>query len=316
MRPKPVALPRPAKVESAAPSMSESVADQATRMTDLLLRRDEMALEQELLDAEIERFAIESICGPTDDTQDVETYDGTRGVTRPFVDSLERPIGQLQWLDDLASRFTGPNNSPGDVAGVRWGTGGLIANDTFITAGHCFDQNGGGWMRPRRNGVTIASSEIATLMRINFIYQVNGGTGQVRPGDPFPVVALLEHRLGGLDFAIVRVGKNAAGKLPGEIYGVLSVAAADLTLAGAILCMVQHPSGRPKRVDAGPMLRNVGGKVEYNTLDTEGGSSGSPILSPTGEVIGVHTNGGCTTFSGANFGVAIGAIRNASSIVN
>ncbi|MFO1002341.1 MAG: trypsin-like peptidase domain-containing protein [Planctomycetaceae bacterium] len=297
-------------------STSEGVADQSEKMADLLKRRDVMAFEQEMLDAEIERFAIESICGPTDDTQDVEKYDGTRGVTRQFVDTHERPVGQLQWLDDLAQRFSGPNNSPGDVAGVRWGTGGLIANDLYITAGHCFDANGGGWVRPIRNGVTIAPDEIATLMQINFVYQVDGASGQVRPGDPFPVVALLEHRVGGLDFAIARVGKNAAGKLPGEIYGVLPVAAADLTLAGSVLCMIQHPSGRPKRVDAGPMLRNVGGKIEYNTLDTEGGSSGAPILSPVGELAGVHTNGGCSTFSGANYGVAIGAIRNASSIVN
>ena len=315
MRFKPVALPRPPRAEVAV-AAAESVADGKLLLQEALRRREAMAHELELIDADVERLAIESICGGTDDTQEVETYDGTRGVTRQFVDSHERAIGQLQWFDDLPQRFAGPGESPGDVTGVRWGSGGLIAHDLFITAGHCFDNTGGGWVRPLRNGVTIAPSEVATLMRINFIYQVDGATGQTRPGEPFPVNALLEHRVGGLDFAIVRVGRNAAGQLPGEVYGVLPIASTDLVTGGATLCMIQHPSGRPKRIDAGPLLKNIGGKVEYNTLDTEGGSSGAPLLSTAGEFVGVHTNGGCTQFSGANYGVAINAIRTASSLVN
>lgn len=83
------------------------------------------------------------------------------------------------------------------------------------------------------------------------------------------------------------------------------------------MCMIQHPSGRPKRIEAGPMLSNVGGQMAYDSIDTEGGSSGSPILGAgLGQVVGVHTNGGCTAISGFNFGVAIGAIRAASSVLS
>ncbi len=315
MNPKPVALPRPRRVEVSVAAALEAVGEAQPKLQDMLRRRETLAYELELLDAEVERLAIESICGHVDDTQDVETYDGSLGVTRQFVDDHERSVGQLQWLDDLFGRFNGPNDSPGDVAGVRWGSGGLFANDLFITAGHCFDQHGGGWQRPKRNGVTIPPQEIATLMRINFNYQVDGATGAVRPGAAFPVEALLEYRLGGLDFAIVRVGRNAAGRLPGEDFGTLQAAAADLTTDAATLCLIQHPSGRPKRVEAGPMLHNLGGQIAYDSLDTEGGSSGSPILSDTGEIVGVHTNGGCSAFSGFNFGVAIGAIRGASDVL-
>jgi len=314
MIPKPVALPRPPRDETV--EMSESLADSTQLLKQAMERRQRLALELELADADVERLAIESICGATDDTQDVELYDGTRGVTRAFVDTHERAIGQLQWLDDLAARFSGPGESPGDVAGVRWGSGGLIANDLFLTAGHCFDTFGGGWVRPSRNGQTITSSEVATLMRVNFLYQLDGVSSTVRAGEAFPVTALLEHRVGGLDFAIARLGANTAGQLPGDVYGVLGLAEDDLTTAGAILCMIQHPSGRPKRIDAGPLHQNVGGKIEYGTLDTEGGSSGSPILSTAGEVVGVHTNGGCTRFSGANYGVALGAIRLASVVID
>jgi hypothetical protein len=41
------------------------------------------------------------------------------------------------------------------------------------------------------------------------------------------------------------------------------------------------------------------------TADTTGGNSGSPvILEATGQVIGVHTHGGCTSTSGSNKGTA------------
>ena len=315
MHPKPVALPRPPRVEAAVAATLEAIGQPERQLQDMLRRRETMALELGLIDAEIERLTFESICGQRDDSQDVERYDGNLGVARAFVDRHEPPVGQLQWLDDLAQRFGGPNDSPGDVTGVRWGSGGLFTNDLFITAGHCFDQDGGGWQRPRRQGVTIEPAEIATLMRVNFNFQVNGQTGQVRPGESFPVEALLDYRLGGLDFAIVRVGRNAAGQLPGEVFGTLQVAAQDLIDVGAMLCLIQHPSGRAKRVEAGPMLHNRAAQIAYDSLDTEGGSSGAPILSAAGEIVGVHTNGGCSAFSGFNFGVPIGSIRLASSLI-
>jgi V8-like Glu-specific endopeptidase len=316
MNPKPVALPRPHRVEAAVAAVLAAVGHPDRQLQDMLRRRETLALELGLVDAEIERVAFESICGQQDDTQDVELYDGSLGVTRTFVDQHEPPVGQLQWLDDLPQRFSGPNDSPGDVAGVRWGSGGLFADDLFITAGHCFDQHGGGWQRPRRNGVTIEPIEIAILMRVNFNYQINGATGQKRPGEPFPVEQLLEYRLGNLDFAIVRLGRNSAGRLPGEVYGTLQLAPQNLTNVGAMLCLIQHPSGRPKRIEAGPMRHNQAAQIAYDSLDTEGGSSGSPILSTTGEIVGVHTNGGCAAFSGFNFGVPIGSLRTASSIIN
>jgi hypothetical protein len=315
MRPKPVALPRPNRAEFAARSTLESVGDAQSKIDDGLRRREALAFELELVDAELERMALESICGNKDDTQDVELYDGTLGVNADFVARHEPPVGQLQWLDDLFERFSAAGDSPGDVAGVRWGSGGLIANDLFITAGHCFDPHGGGWRRPKRNGVTIEPKEIATLMRVNFNYQIDRRTGQPRPGDAFPVLELIEYRLANLDFAIARLGPSRAGKLPGEVYGVLQLATGDLTEQEAMLCLIQHPAGSPKRVEAGPMLHNRGGQIAYDSLDTQGASSGSPVLGPEGLVVGVHTNGGCTTFSGFNFGVSVGAILGASAIL-
>jgi hypothetical protein len=284
-------------------------------VADLLRQRRELELQLERLDALLESMAFETICGQVDDTQDVEFYDGTLGVTIDFVMAHERPVGQLQWLNDLAERFAGVGEAPGDVSGARWGSGCLFRDDLFLTAGHCFDQFGGGWQRPSRDGQTIVPREIATLMQVNFNYQIDGQTRERRAGESFPVVELLEFRGGGLDYAIARVGPNGDGVLPGQIYGTLPLALQDLITPQAMLCMIQHPAGKPKMIEAGPLLANVGNRLSYDSMDTLGGSSGSAILSLQGEVVGVHTNGGCNVFSGANFGVAIGSIRAVSSFV-
>lgn len=247
---------------------------------------------------------LESICGATDDSQPVEQYDGSLGVTRAFVDSRQGMVAQVQWNNDLGSKYT----SPGDVRGARWGSGTLISNDLFITAGHLFDQTGGGWTRPKDNvtGATITPAEIAANMHLNFNYQVDPG-GTLRQEVNFPITQLIEYRFGGLDYAICRIGGN-----PGATFGINGVSAVDAAI-GDMLCIMGHPVGVPKRVEAGPLSGFSGNTLTYNDIDTQGGNSGSGILqASTGLLVGVHTNGGCTGTGGSNFGYRITAIRAAS----
>ena len=241
---------------------------------------------------------IETICGTADDSQPVELYDGTLGVPVAFVNAHQSPVGQLQWNDNLASIYT----NPGNVSGVRWCTGTLISNDLFLTAGHCFDQTGGGWQRPRINGTTniIPPSEIATNMHVNFNYQVDP-SGNLRTEQSFPVLQLTEYRLGGLDFAIARLGGN-----PGTIFGTTQISTTDAAV-GDMTCIIGHPAGQPKRIEAGPVTELSGNLIRYNDIDTLGGNSGSGILrAADGRIVGVHTNGGCNPdMTGSNFGVRI-----------
>ena len=121
---------------------------------------------------------IESICGTTDDSQPVEQYrrharrDGRirRGAS---VRGVSGPVERQPRVD---------LTNPGDVSGVRWGSGTMITNDLFLTCGHLFDQTGGGWERPRVNGTNtiISSQEIARNMRLNFNFQVDAAAIRVR----------------------------------------------------------------------------------------------------------------------------------------
>jgi V8-like Glu-specific endopeptidase len=248
---------------------------------------------------------LETICGTTDDSQPVEQYDGTLGVTVGFVQANQRPVGQLQWNANLASIY----NSPGNVSGQRWATGTLLANNLFLTAGHNFDQSGGGWTRPLQNGTfnTISPQEIATNMHVNFNFQVDPN-GVLRTEQQFPVVALVEYRLGGLDFSICRLGGN-----PAATFGTATVSATD-AVQGETICIMGHPQGVPKRVEAGTVFSINGNQLLYDNIDTLGGNSGSGILRASdGRVVGVHTNGGCNTAgTGQNRGFPIGVIIAAS----
>jgi V8-like Glu-specific endopeptidase len=247
------------------------------------------------------RLLLESQCGATDDSQPVEQYDGTLGVTRAFVDAQQRPVGQLQWNDNLAAIYT----NPGNVAGVRWCTGTLIGDNLFLTAGHCLDRSADGWQLPRDNTTNqvISSQEIATNMHVNFNFQVDPN-GNPRPEQRFAVTQLLEYRLGNLDFAVLRLAGDSH-----LTFGTGAVAVADAAVNDPI-AIIGHPAGQPKRIEAGPVTDIPGTSITYNDIDTLGGNSGSAIwLSPAGTIVGVHTNGGCTTAgTGANFGVRIGSI--------
>jgi V8-like Glu-specific endopeptidase len=163
--------------------------------------------------------------------------------------------------------------------------------------------------------VPISPWNIARSMRVNFDYQVDGKSGKLKPGVPFPVVSLLEYRNGYVDYALVKLGRGADGRKPGDVFGHLNVATSDLEKVGEMLCIIQHPMRREKKIEAGPLLEHRVGRLAYDSIDTAGGSSGSPILSEAGEVVGVHLKGGCHEKGGFNSGAAIGAIRSASLLL-
>ena len=250
----------------------------------------------------------ESTCGDIDDSQQVEMYDGTLGVTKDFVAEHQPSVAQIQWNDDLSTKY----QKPGNVVSVRWCSGTMISDDLYLSAGHCFDSvdEEFGWQVPKVNGTNdlIQPKEIAKNMHINFNFQVDSHGAMRHDQQSFAILELMEHRLGGLDYAIVKV----AGK-PGKIFGINPIAKAD-ALINDMLCIIGHPLGKPKAIEAGPCSDFDPTRIGYNTLDTQGGNSGSGILGKDGMIVGVHTQGGCDSI-GFNSGERISALINASPII-
>lgn len=306
------ALPYPPEAETAlATLIAELPADEV--LTALLREYRALAVKIGMLEAQIQKFEFKAQCGPQNDLAPVETYPGGLGVTPEFVRKHEPPVGQLRWVKDLKDRFDG--DDPGNVAGLPRGCGGLITDDLFLTAGHCLDPTRGGSETPSRNGVPITPGEVARLMQVDFNFQLNGETKEERTPVTYPVIELVEHSLGPHEYAILRLGHGANGP-PGADFRPMELARQDIKAKSATLCIIQHPGGGPKCVEAGPMLWNRYGRIAYLDLDTAGLSSGAPIYSKGGLVVGVHTLGGCTKQGGFNSGVSIGAIRAYSQTIS
>ena len=302
-----------ASIEAGKSSHENAVRSAQDRAGDPLFVPHVEALEitaERLSDGGDEYAAIlESICGVRDDSQPVEQYDGTLGVAAAFVAAHQSAACQVQWNANLAAIYT----NPGTVSGARWGSGTMISNDLFLTCGHLFDQTGGGWERPRQNGTTniISPQEIARNMRLNFNFQVDPA-GNLRAEQSFPILDLIEYRLGGIDMAVCRIGGN-----PGATFGRTLISPTDAA-SPEMICIIGHPAGQPKRIEAGPVTNINGNLIEYNDIDTLGGNSGSGILrASNGRLVGIHTNGGCNAASpgaggGTNFGQRIAAVIAAS----
>jgi len=250
----------------------------------------------------------ESVCGRTSKLQDVESYDGSFPLPTAFVNRHRLAVGLLRWKTDLADRYF---EQHGNVQGVGWCSGTLIADDLFLTAGHCLDpEDSARWQLPReKDGLPLRPAELAREFVVEFRFEATDlPPEELSYMNIAEVVRLEEHRNQGVDYALLRLSGGA-----GVNNGVARLSAID-SKPGVPIAILQHPGGDLMKVGAGSVARLLGPKITYATIDTLGGSSGSGILDATsGKLVGIHTNGGCTSSGdGENSGVTIGALLGAS----
>lgn len=195
------------------------------------------------------------------------------------------------------------------VSGASACTWWLIDEFTILSAGHCVSN-------PGRTIIIGFNIPLSTS---------NGTYVQPPPADQYPMdVSTLRT---GSDWAVIAANRNSNhGLYPGQKQGAWfklgkvpacsSAVTIRITGNGRVSSPVSPTWNAVQKTHTGPCVQVTSSLLRYRT-DTTGGNSGSPIIhDQTGEAIGIHTNGGCTSSGGRNTGWRIdlpglqSAIRN------
>jgi V8-like Glu-specific endopeptidase len=240
----------------------------------------------------------EVVCG-TDGREDIACH--------PELSALEKPVARLLFTSG-GSQFVC----------TGWLSAG--ANEsTLVTNNHCF----------------TTQTETNTVQALfNFQRSACGGssnaTSQSFAGGTFLKTNSVDRKgtKGGLDYTIITL-KGSPEASFGELIPTTRAAA-----VGDLIYFIQHPGGNPKEVgfwedDAHTTRcavsavdqtygRSATGSQTGYGCDSEGGSSGSPILDAvTGHVIALHHFGGVTNNPCLNSGTELSAIcADAGSLLN
>ena len=190
----------------------------------------------------------------------------------------------------------------------------MISADLFLTCGHLFDDDANGWTLPRDNGtgdvISPRRDRAPTCTSTSTSRKTR--TATCVPSSSSRSPQLVEYRLDGLDFAICRIGGN-----PGATFGAHAGRRSTTPPSDDMICIIGHPAGMPKRIEAGPAHR-LNGDADPLQRHRHAGRQlrlGHPACDSR-SLVGVHTNGGCNTAgTGSNSGVRIDAILRESPTV-
>ncbi len=178
------------------------------------------------------------------------------------------------------------------------------ANHTFLTAGHC------------------SSNGVSDIQTIEFNVPLSDSSGNIQhpgPEDQYASdSASFQSNYSGIgdDWGYFGCFPNTeTGLTPFQAQGdyyVLSNSAPPvngqqitITGYGTVSSPVTPTWNQVQKTHTGPYAESSGTSIAYRT-DTSGGNSGSAVLNEdTGEAIGIHTNGGCDSGGGENWGCAI-----------
>jgi S1-C subfamily serine protease len=204
---------------------------------------------------------------------------GTHEVSEPeallFHDDLTLEIGRVGWLIGVLQRLQGLSPSVcrftvASGASLQYGSGFRIADDLLLTNWHVLRMLG----EP-------------TKVTAEFGYEDDGkGGGLASTAVPCGVDTMVTDEDD--DWGVVRVKEPLAAAIP-----IVKLSDAVAPATGDLAFIIQHPGGARKRL---AYVRNqvtaVDDRVVHYLSDTQGGSSGSPVLNGDGKLIGLHHAGG------------------------
>lgn len=181
--------------------------------------------------------------------------------------------------------------------GVPVGTGFLVGPDLVLTNQHVREQ--ADFDRRR------ADARFRFGYRVREDQTTDGGTLH-RLADPWYVHHSVVEKL---DYALVRLAAKAGDEPIGSYENAPArawlSAGADQPLVHQSLYVIQHPKGDTLKVAEGTLRVNANGWLDYD-VNTERGSSGSPVLDNRWQLVGLHSREGA---GDVNRGVSMMAIR-------
>jgi V8-like Glu-specific endopeptidase len=188
------------------------------------------------------------------------------GSTEDYIEVEDADAPYQEWAPAAAMSVDNRGTStPTDDD--DWCSGALIAPNLFITANHC--------------ALSCSRTDVW------FNYQLTGGVLDPTGVDAYSCIEDVDSNGRLTDFLIIRLEGS-----PGDLYGYFEMDV-RAPVSGEDMVIIGHPgSTRPKKVSLG-FTGSSGTSWFYYQADTEGGSSGSPVLSADGLYLGTHTNGGC-----------------------
>ena len=167
-------------------------------------------------------------------------------------------------------------------------------NNCALSAGHCF--SGGTLLVAETMCPQSTSGGAVQHPPIRYQFTVDAAT-----------ISFVNGGVGN-DWGVCRLNANTQGELPSALFGHFNVVA-SLPAAGNLIRITGYGTdsgvtNQTLQTHVGPAVAPTGTQLRYST-DTTGGNSGSPVIDEaTGNAIGIHTHGGCTSTGGSNSGTS------------
>lgn len=159
------------------------------------------------------------------------------------------------------------------------GTGFLISPDLFMTNQHVV-----------RDAIAAGSA------KVEFDFDPNYKDGKVAATsfalDP-KKFALFSPEVGGLDYAVVGLGRRIGGDAEIESLGYCPLSnSPDRHVVGMSVNIIQHPGGQHKQISVrNNLLTHRTDRTLLYETDTKNGSSGSPVFNDDWDVVALHHYG-------------------------
>lgn len=170
-----------------------------------------------------------------------------------------------------------------------------------------------GWLGPNNCGFTAGHCSTSYTFTAEFNVPASSASGALQhpaPIDQFPIDhAGVQFVNGGTgnDWGIYTFQPNALGELPFTKFGHFTLGfftaavGATTRITGYGTTSVAT-TNQIQQTHTGPYMGTNGTSITYQ-VDTTGGNSGSVVIhEPSGQAIGIHTHGGCSSGGGANSG--------------